>query len=185
MDQLRELEQSLSAELSNSERKFVMSDIEFLQQLNVEIHTEWIDGEAIVFMPPTTRHQRIVSFLHLLIGTFLQVFRYGELFEAPYAMRIEPNGPIREPDLLYIANENAHRISDMRLNGPADLIIEDISTESIARDRADKFYEYQSGGVREYWVIDPRQGLARADFWILDENKSYRPIPLAADRLYH
>lgn len=71
------------------------------------------------------------------------------------------------------------------LNGPADLIIEIISTESVARDRSDKFYEYQSGGVREYWVIDPRPSMTRADFWVLDKTNRYRPIPIDSDGIYH
>jgi Uma2 family endonuclease len=183
MDQLQELERLEQAQ-TNPEQRIPMNDLEFLQRFDEDTHTEWVDGEAIVFMSPTTRHQRIVNFLHLLIGTFLQIFRYGELFEAPYAMRIDPNGSIREPDLLFVANEHASLIGDKRLNGPADLIIEVISTESISRDRGDKFYEYQAGGVREYWVIDPRPGLTRADFWVLDDTNRYRPITVAEDGIY-
>jgi Uma2 family endonuclease len=136
-------------------------------------------------MSPTTRHQRIVHYLTLLLGTFLQIFRHGELFTAPFAMRIFPDGNIREPDLLYVAHEHSHQIDERRLNGPADLIVEVISTESVSRDRSEKFYEYQSGGVREYWLIDPRPGLTRADFWVLDEDGRYQPIPIESDGIYH
>jgi hypothetical protein len=34
-------------------------------------------------------------------------------------------------------------------------------------------------------VIDPRPGLTRADFWVLDEDGRYQPIPIGADGLYH
>ena len=67
---------------------------------------------------------------------------------------------------------------------PADLVVEVISTESVARDSSEKFYEYQANGVREYWVIDPRPGLARADFWVLDDHGAYRPVPIGADGFY-
>lgn len=187
MEQLHALEKVESTQVQqhpDAEQRFIMSDLEYQQRFDENKHVEWVNGEAILFMPPNTRHQRIVHFLNLLLGTFLQVFRYGEVFEAPYAMRISPTGSIREPDLLFVAKENAHLIGEFRLNGPADLVIEVISTESVSRDRGDKFYEYQSGGVREYWVIDPRPGLTRADFWVLAEDGRFQPVPISADGTY-
>jgi len=70
------------------------------------------------------------------------------------------------------------------VNGPADLVVEVISDDSVSRDRADKFYEYQSAGVLEYWIIDPRHGYERVDFYVLDEKGRYRPIPVDADGCY-
>jgi hypothetical protein len=40
--------------------------------------------------------------------------------------------------------------------------------DSVKCDRRDKYREYQAAGVREYWVIDPREGQHRADFFCLD-----------------
>ncbi len=56
-------------------------------------------------------------------------------------------------------------------------MVEIVSPDSVARDRADKFYEYQEGGAREYWVVDPRPGCQRADFWLLDTDGTYQPVP--------
>lgn len=61
-----------------------------------------------------------------------------------------------------------------RLEGPADLVIELISDRSLARDRDDKFYEYQAAGVPEYWIIDPRPGKERADFYQLMSAGKYQ-----------
>ena len=57
-----------------------------------------------------------------------------------------------------------------------DLVIEIISDESVARDRAEKFYEYQAAGILEYWLIDPRLGKERLDVYRLDEEGKYRPV---------
>jgi Uma2 family endonuclease len=188
MEQVQAIDQTEGkTEVSQSqhtEKPIPMSYAEFLKSFDESTHAEWVNGEAIVFMPPNTRHQRIVSFLHLLIGLYLQVARLGEIFAAPYAMRIQPDGAMREPDLLFVATENSARIGEQRLNGPADLIVEVISSESIGRDRADKFYEYQAGGVREYWIIDPRPGFVRADFWVLDSHGQFQPVPINADGTY-
>lgn len=49
---------------------------------------------------------------------------------------------------------------------------------------AEKFHEYQVAGIREYWIIDPRPGLERADFYVLDEAGRYQPVPIAPDGTY-
>jgi hypothetical protein len=56
------------------------------------------------------------------------------------------------------------------------VVVEVVSPESVDCDRGEKFYEYQEVGVREYWVIDPRTGKARADFWLLDAGRRYQPV---------
>ena len=146
--------------------------------------TEWIDGEVHIHMPPTIIHQRMVVFLLFLLQGFVRLHRLGELFAAPITMRALPGGNAREPDLFFLATEHFGQLDEAELNGPADLAIEIISTDSVTRDRDDKFYEYQAGGVREYWIIDPRPKRKRADFYVLDQNGVYQPVPIA-DGVYH
>jgi len=50
-------------------------------------------------------------------------------------------------------------------------VVEIASPESRLRDRGEKFAEYEAGGVREYWVIDPDE--RRADFYVLGEDDRY------------
>lgn len=47
-----------------------------------------------------------------------------------------------------------------------------ISPESIGRDRGEKFVEYESAGVREYWLIDYERN--RAEFYELATGGLYR-----------
>ena len=60
-----------------------------------------------------------------------------------------------------------------------------VSDDSVARDRADKFYEYQVAGVTEYWIIDPRSGCERADFYVRDNTGRYSPVLVDAEGRYH
>ena len=77
------------------------------------------------------------------------------------------------------------RLTADRLDGPADLAVEVISNESVSCDRGDKFYEYQEGGVREYWIIDPRPGKERVDgYWLTPENRFQAILP-DAEGCYH
>jgi Uma2 family endonuclease len=162
-----------------------MSYEEYLAWADEDIHAEWVNGEVIVQMPPKPQHQRVVAFLMQLLGLFTRLFQLGELLPAPLEMRATPDGPAREPDLLFVAREHFDRLTDVRLNGPADLVVEVVSDDSVARDRADKFYEYQAAGVTEYWIIDPRPGYERADFYVLDDKGRYRPVLVDPDGRYH
>ena len=39
--------------------------------------------------------------------------------------------------------------------------------------------------MREYWIIDPRPGYERADFYVLDTRGRYQPVPIDPDGRYH
>lgn len=79
----------------------------------------------------------------------------------------------RQPDILVVTTESLGRLSRERLEGPADLVVEIVSRDSVRRDRHDKLHEYRRAGVREYWVVDPRPGRNRADFYRLDAAGEY------------
>ncbi len=157
---------------------------EFLAWADEDVHAEWVNGEVIVQMPPKNIHQNVIEFLHTLLDLFTQMFGLGKIRIAPFEMRARPDGSAREPDMLFVATEHLDRLTELRLAGPADLVVEVVSADSVARDRADKFYEYQDAGVREYWIIDPRPDHTRADFYVLDERGRYKPVPIGADGVY-
>jgi Uma2 family endonuclease len=158
------------------ELKIPMTQQEFLAWEEEDIHAEWVAGEVTIFMPTSKQHQQIVGFLNTLLGLYVRLFELGQVLTAPYSMRATPNGSVREPDLLYVAKERVEKIKRMFLDGPADLVVEIISETSVTRDRADKFYEYQEGGVREYLIVDSRAGKERVDYYVLDVEGSYQAI---------
>ncbi len=96
-----------------------------------------------------------------------------------------PGGAGREPDVFFVAREHLGRVLNNRLDGPADLVIEVISDESVTRDREDKFYEYEAAGIPEYWIVDPRPNRHRAYFYQLDDHGHYQPIAPGSDGRYH
>ena len=167
------------------ERRLAMSYDEFLSWLGEDTHAEWIDGEVIVFMPPTFKHQAIVGLLHTLLSLFAELFDLGVVQVAPFEMRATPNSPAREPDLLFVAREHLDRLTPERLAGPADLVVEIVSDSSVGRDRSDKFYEYQQLGIAEYWIIDPRPGKERIDWFRLTAEGKYLAISPDEYGRYH
>jgi Uma2 family endonuclease len=129
-------------------------------------------------------HQRTLNFLNHLLDFFARFFDLGQVFIAPTQMKLSPTGAGREPDIMFVAREHLDRVLENRLDGPADLVVEIISDDSVSRDLDEKFFEYQDAGVLEYWVIDPRPRRKRALFYRLDEQGQYQSIPVGADGIY-
>ncbi|BCX02894.1 MAG: hypothetical protein KatS3mg053_0832 [Candidatus Roseilinea sp.] len=139
--------------------------------------TEWINGEAVQYMAATNTHQKVVEFLTALLKLFVRIERLGQIFTGPYTMRAIEGGSGREPDVFFVSTANLSRVTDKVLNGPADLVIEVVSDDSVNRDRVEKFDEYEAAGIPEYWVIDPRPHRKRADFFVRNADGRYQQAP--------
>jgi len=143
--------------------------------------SEWVDGEVIVFMPTTVRHALVAGFLYKLLSLYVELLDLGEVLAETVEMRFAHAA--REPDILFVKRENLHRLTDKRLLGPADLVVELVSDESETRDTVEKVAEYQAQGVPEYWLLDPRPNRQRADFYQLIDGL-YRAVPPDEDGRY-
>jgi Uma2 family endonuclease len=155
---------------------------EFLEWADEDTSAEWVNGEIVMASPASVRHQQVSKFLCVLLEHYVQAHTLGEILPAPFQMKTGAALPGREPDLLFIANEHLDRLKNTYLDGAADLAVEIISPESRARDRGEKFYEYEQGGVREYWLIDPLR--KQADFYQLGADGIYRTAQLGADGVF-
>ncbi|MFN0149013.1 MAG: Uma2 family endonuclease [Dehalococcoidia bacterium] len=145
--------------------------------------SEWVDGEARLYMSATWRHQAIVEFLHIFLSMFVRRGHLGVIKLAPYAMEAAQGGSGREPDLMFIAAEHLARRGESHLSGPPDLAIEVVSEDSVARDFVEKLREYEAAGIPEYWVIDSRPGHERAAFFVHDGER-LAPVPADGDGVY-
>lgn len=153
----------------------------FLDWVDEDTLAEWVKGEVILTSPASLRHQNIAGFLATIIRTYVEEKGLGQIISAPFQMKLAQSG--REPDLLFIAQENLHRLKTTYLEGPADLVVEIISPESIGRDRGDKFLEYEQAGIPEYWLIDPQR--QQAEFYRLDEGGHYQLVVAEENGRYH
>ncbi len=153
---------------------------EFLREYDGQ-YAEYVDGEIIKDMSVTDRHDDLTRFLQALLRIFVEEKKLGKIHGEPYQMRIETKGKTkgREPDIFFVATENFDRIQEKYFEGPADLIIEIVSPESVIRDTEDKFEEYEAAGVKEYWLINPNR--RTAIFYGYDENRKYKMLPISPD----
>ena len=154
-----------------------MSYDDFLAWSECGAHREWVDGHVVSMSPVTVRHQEVASFLERLLTTFVAVHSLGKVLSLEFQMKLQHTG--REPDVLFIASANLDRLHESFLDGPADLAVEVVSPDSVKRDRQEKFNEYEQGGVREYWLIDPR--LSEAQFFRLNARGSFDRVAVGRD----
>jgi Uma2 family endonuclease len=145
-------------------------------------HVEWVNGEVVMMAPVSNEHQDVRGFLFALIRHFIEEHEAGRLLDDPFQMKVGPDLPGRAPDLQFISTRNLNRLKKNHLQGPADFVVEVISPGSRGTDRGDKFYEYEKGGVKEYWLIDPER--KRAEFYRLGRDKQYRLIDVGDDGVF-
>jgi Uma2 family endonuclease len=160
-----------SSQAQAAEQPRKMTYEEFLDWCDEDTLAEWVDGDVVMTSPASKPHQTVVDFLLTVLNIYIEQRELGLVLSAPFQMKLSviPRG--REPDLLFIARENLGKLKNTYLDGPADLAVEVVSQESRVRDTEEKLAEYEIGGVREYWIIDPEKKWA--DFYVLAADGRY------------
>lgn len=136
-------------------------------------HCEWVEGVVIRMSPAELHHNEIIYYLYGLPKAFFELKPIGRVVGQPFVLRLPafPNRR-REPDLIVLLNDNPNELKNTFMDGPADIVIEVVSEESIDRDHGTKFGEYEKGGVPEYWIVDPIHKETR--FYRLHDDGRYR-----------
>ena len=156
---------------------------EFMEWADEDVHAEWVDGEVEIMSPASFAHQNLIAFLVAILRIFAEARGLGTVVDQPFVMKIGPRLRGREPDVLFIAAANIARIQRNHLEGPADLVIEIVSPESLTRDLQTKWEEYRHGGVREYWALNPME--QRPQFWQLQADGTYLAVAPDENGIYH
>jgi len=125
---------------------------------------ELIDGEHCMSPSPVTKHQRVSSNLHLLLGLFVKEKKLGTLLAAPMDVVLSDLDVV-EPDLLYISRARAEIITKKNIQGAPDLIIEILSESSRKTDEIIKRKIYERHGVAWYWIVDPELETVKIYQW--------------------
>lgn len=153
---------------------------EFLREYEGQ-YAEYVDGEVIKDMSATEKHDFLTNFLITILTFYISTKKLGRICSEPYQMKLTVGDKIkeREPDNFFIKTENLHRIKEKFLEGAADLVIEVISPESIVRDTEDKFEEYETAGVKGYWLINPNR--RTVNFYGYDDDGKYKMLPISVE----
>lgn len=150
-----------------------MTEQEFVSWMDEKTRAEWVDGEVIVMPAMSFDHDVFTFWLRSVVQAFVQDHSLGFVLGPEFSVRLPRQRRRRMPDLLFVARGRASIVHPNHVEGAPDLIMELVSPESVSRDREDKYLDYQSARVREYWVID-RQA-QRVDVYGLSRGK-YKPL---------
>ena len=128
---------------------------EYLKEPETMLRFDIVDGEVIMAAGPTRPHQIISGNVYRPVHRFVSEGGLGEVLYAPVdvVVRQEPLR-VRQPDLLFVANENSSILGD-RINGGPDLVVEILSPSNSRRDIEEKLADYARIGVHECWLAAP------------------------------
>ena len=115
---------------------------------------ELINGEVYMMSRPSIKHMRIEGNIFGLFNHYLKGKRCRAFFE--------PNVKLGEndqfiPDVAIVCNPDI--VDDIRINGAPDLVVEILSPSTAKNDRLKKFQKYEEYGVKEYWIVEPKNKL--------------------------
>ncbi|MBI5652260.1 MAG: Uma2 family endonuclease [Chloroflexi bacterium] len=159
-----------------------MTEDEFLEWYDEDIKAEWVDGEVIVHSPASIIHVRLDKFLLKLFDDFVIERDLGEVLGPEFQIRFAKLRRRRVPDILFVAKARRDLIQRNHFEGAPDLIVEIVSPDSIARDWRVKYHEYESAGVREYWIVEPAE--QRVEAYALNADGQYEQIEPKHHTLY-
>lgn len=158
-----------------------VSEEDFLEQY-ADQYCEWVQGIVIKKAPIAPNFEKLFDYVHDLLSSYISIQHMGNIATVPYVMRLAAVKSYRQPDIQVILGDNVDNLTDVFLNGPADLCVEIISPGSVKIDYGEKLEAYEKGGVREYWIIDPIR--RECHFYTLQANGKYQPVEADANGNY-
>ena len=132
----------------------------------------WLDGEArelihgfIKKMSPVPRlgHARVVRNIYWNLNSIIKRYNGNcEVFFAPFDVRFPKQGEtandkidtVVQPDICVVCDES--KLDELGCCGAPDLIVEVLSPSTTKKDVTEKFALYEEYGVKEYWIVHPK-----------------------------
>lgn len=124
------------------------------------LRMELINGEIYLLSSPNMGHQEILGGLHLLFHEYFKG-KKCRVFLAPFDVHFrkkdikEPD--VMQPDILVACDVEGNVNAKGKYMGTPTLVVEILSDSTRSKDMIDKLNTYRLSGVKEYWVIDPKQ----------------------------
>ena len=121
------------------------------------------------------------------LAHYLELDPVGEVLAAPVDT-VFTQWDVVEPDLVFVADDQRGIMTEPNIQGAPALVVEILSPGTKKRDLGVKKDLFDRGGVREYWIVDPkantvtihRRGgdgrLAKVQFLPTDANAVTTPL---------
>ena len=124
------------------------------------LRMELINGEIYLLSSPNIGHQEIIGRLYLVFNDYFNG-KKCRVFMAPLDVHLRKKD-IKEPDVvqpdILVACDVKNNVTDKgKYMGTPTLVVEILSNTTRSKDMIDKLNAYRLSGVKEYWIIDPKQ----------------------------
>lgn len=124
-----------------------------------------IEGELVDVVPPVPLHQDVV----FEVGSVLRQLRPdGHMYISPLAVVLDAQN-VLQPDVMWLAPDTKCAVTNKRVEGAPDLVVEVLSPSTARYDKSVKFLLYEKYGTREYWLINLDR--LQIEIWKRDRNE--------------
>lgn len=118
-----------------------------------EVWEELVDGEVVAMSPrPTFNHNRVASRIYRAFDNYLEGKRCTAIADGTDLYLTEKDRFV--PDMMVVCDRE--KIREDGVHGAPDLVVEVLSPSTAKTDRMHKKAVYGACGVREYWIVDPK-----------------------------
>ncbi|MBR5914435.1 MAG: Uma2 family endonuclease [Selenomonadaceae bacterium] len=130
---------------------------------------EIIGGKKIMSAMAALTHSGIIMNLSNKIFSYVVDNKCGYVFPDNVDVHL-PDGNLFRPDLTVITAENKEILNwKGAIRGVPDMVVEVLSPSTRKNDLTIKKDIYEANGVKEYWIVDPRN--KTVDVYILCDGK--------------
>jgi Uma2 family endonuclease len=134
-----------------------------------------IDNHLVMSPSLLDVHQVAIGEIFLSMATYVKRHRLGKVRIAPYDVYLDEHNAF-QPDIAFVSTERMHIIKQNGIYGVPDLIVEILSPATGRYDEHEKKQVYERCGVKEYWIVDPKNKAVRGYELV---NNAYRELPVA------
>ena len=128
---------------------------EFYEFVTEDMKAEFINGETVVHSPVKRMHGQATGRLYTALNFYVSLHELGEVHVEKAMIELTRNS--YEPDICFFSKKKAKNFTPEQLFFPApDLVVEVLSKKTEKLDRGIKWEDYAAHGVKEYWIIDPK-----------------------------
>jgi len=136
-------------------------------KFDFEETVELIRGKLFRMSPaPKSIHQEISSNIQGVIWSYLKL-KPCKVYAAPFDVVLpiknekkQTSTTVVQPDICVICELS--KIEESGCVGAPDLIVEILSSSTAKKDLNDKYSIYEEVGVKEYWIVMPKEQIVEA-----------------------
>ena len=128
-----------------------MNDVAYAMTEDQEDY-EVINGQIYMMSRPNTNHMKVEGNIFFAFKSYLKGKKCVPFNETDVFFDDDNNFV---PDVMIVCDPNI--IKYKGIFGTPDLVVEILSPSTALNDKMSKFFAYEKYGVKEYWIVSPRE----------------------------